>query len=256
MLSSRKALSMSAHAATAALLATATPADAQDTASSAKPAPVVVIVRIAKPWYAPKPLVVKSMRDTIPTYARLPGLAFKAYSLEQGSGDYGGLYYWRDRSIAQAWFSTAWYDRVRKERGTKPNVRFFEAPLSLDNSPGGTPANNESASVGTLVEIPIPAGVSREQILAEFAAAAPTYQKVPGLMRKHFTIGDAGTFGGVYLWKDDASAHAWFNYAWHERVRKTYGAQARLEWFDTPILLPGQRPDNVVAASVLITAAP
>ena len=116
--------------------------------------------------------------------------------------------------------------------------------------------NADSPSVATLVEIPIPAAVSREQVEAEFKAAVPVYRRVPGLLRKHFTVSETGTFGGVYLWKDEASAKAWFNEAWHERVRKTYGQDARIEWFDTPILLPTQNAANRLPADTLVTATP
>jgi len=242
-------------AASAALLAATAPAGAQtapDTSASSA-TPVVAIVRVPKPWYAPRAVVVGKMRDTMPEYAQLPGLAFKAFSFERESADYGGVYYWRDRASAQAWFNQAWVDRVRKERGSEPQVRFFDAPVSIDNVPGGTPANADSRSVVTLVEIPVPAGMTRERLTAGFTAAVPTYQKVPGLLRKHFTTGN-GSFGGLYVWKDEAHAKAWFNTAWHDRVRQTYGHDGKIEWFDTPILLPTQSAGNQVSA--LIVAAP
>jgi heme-degrading monooxygenase HmoA len=249
---------ISAAAASVALLAAATGANGQGSAENdaGKATPVVAIVRVPKPWFAPKMLVVSKMRDTTAEYARLPGLAFKAFSLERESADYGGLYYWRDRASAQAWFNQAWFERVRKERGHDANVRFYDAPVSIDNSPGGTPASLDSATVATLVEIAIPAGISRERLAAEFKAAVPVYQAVPGLLRKHFTVSDAGTFGGVYVWKDEAHAKAWFNQAWHDRVRKTYGQDAKIEWFDTPILLPTQNSDNTLSPTALVVAAP
>jgi len=219
-------------------------------------APVVVIVRIPKPWYAPRPLLVQAMRDTIPQYGDLSGLAFKAYAIEHDSKDFGGIYYWRDGASARAWFTPAWVERVRKERGSEPRVRFFDAPLSLDNVPGGTPASSDSASVATLVEIAIPAGLPRERILAGFAAAVPSYRATPGLLRKHFTLGERETFGGVYLWRDEASARAWFDAGWHERVRQAYGAEARVEWFDTPILLPSRNAHNSVSPSQLLLTLP
>ena len=37
--------------------------------------PVVAVVEVATPWYAPAFLVRSKMRDTIPLYAALPGLA-------------------------------------------------------------------------------------------------------------------------------------------------------------------------------------
>jgi hypothetical protein len=68
----------------AAILAATLPAHADEPAT-----PVVVIVRVPKPWYAPRSVVAGKMRDTLPQYARLPGLLFKAFSFERDSGDYG-----------------------------------------------------------------------------------------------------------------------------------------------------------------------
>lgn len=217
--------------------------------------PVIVIVKVPKPWYAPKGVVTSKMRDTIPEYSRLNGLAFKAFSFERQSGDFGGVYFWRDAASAQAWFNPAWFARVKKERNADAQIRFLEAPLSIDNTPGGTAINPDSTAVVTVVDITTPAGVTGERLNAEFAAAVPVYQKIPGLLRKHFTV-TSGSFGGVYLWKDEASAKAWFNTAWHERVRKTYGQDAKIEWFDTPILLPTQNAANTVRAGAMVVAAP
>ena len=245
---------------TAALLGAMASTAIAQTAPPAEPVPVIAIVKVAKPWYAPKVLVVSKMRDTIPQYARLSGLSFKAFSFEQSTGAYGGIYFWQNAGSAQSWFSPAWHARVKQERGSDANVRFLEAPVSIDNTPSGTPAHTDSSAVATVVQIGVPAGVSRERLVAEFLAAVPTYQKVPGLLRKHFTLSapDAatGTFGGVYLWKDAASAQAWFNEAWHQRVKKTYGQDAVMEWFDTPILLPTQDAANAPLPSTFRIATP
>ena len=239
-----------------AILAGAADATAQDsrTEPDAQAAPVVVIVRVPKPWYAPQSVVVGKMRDTIPQYERLPGLVFKAYAFERESNDFGGLYFWRDRASAQAWFSSAWFERVRRERGVDAQVRTFDAPVTIDTTVGGTPFDTDSQAVATLVEIAVPAGIGRDRLVAEFQAAVPTYQKVPGLLRKHFTIAANGDFGGVYLWKDESSARAWFNEAWHGRVKKAYGQDARIEWFDTPILVPTQDASTLAAAQSLVVA--
>jgi heme-degrading monooxygenase HmoA len=217
-------------------------ADAADAPAADANMPVVAVVKVAKPWYAPKSLVVGKMRETIPQYADLPGLAFKAFSIAQPGKEYGGLYFWKDRASAQAWFAPAWFERVRKERGVEADVRTFDAPVSLDNAPSAVVS--EGDGVATLVTIATPAGVTRERIVAEFRAAVPAHQKVDGLMRKHFIISGDGRFGGLYLWRDEAAAQRWFNDAWLQRVRRTYGSEARIEWFDTPILLPSQRAGN------------
>jgi heme-degrading monooxygenase HmoA len=216
--------------------------------------PTVVVVRVAKPWYAPKALVTSKMRDTIEQYASAPGLNFKAFSFERATGDYGGIYLWKDQSSAQSWFNKEWFERVKRERGSDAFVRMFSAPIAIDNTPGGTPANPDSATVGTLVEVPLPAGIPMEKVIAGFKEAVPTYQKVPGLLRKYFITSDKGTFGGVYLWKDEASANVWFNQAWKERIEKTYGQPAKLEWFDTPILTPSKDLKSALSPSVFVQA--
>jgi heme-degrading monooxygenase HmoA len=254
---------------------------AASTSSLAQTAsPVVAVVRVPTPWYAPQALVVSKMRDTMAQYAQLPGLAFKAFSIERTSKDFGGLYYWRDTASAQAWFNAAWFERVKKERGVEGRVTFYDAPLSIDNTPGGVLADTKnrvpaidrmtplsqspsahaadsagSDGVATLVLIRTPSGVDGERLNKEFQAAVPTYRAIPGLLRKHFLIGDNGAvFGGLYLWKDEASAKAWLDDAWHERVRKTYGQSAAIDWFDTPILLPTRDAANLPAASAMMVA--
>jgi heme-degrading monooxygenase HmoA len=219
------------------------------------PSPAVAIVRVPTPWYAPRALVVAKMRDTIPQYAQLPGLAFKAFSIERASKEFGGLYYWRDAAAAQAWFDSAWFERVKKERGVDGRVTLYDAPLSVDNTAGGLKGADPTQGVATLVLMRTPAGVSRDQIVAGFHKAGPEHRAIPGLLRKHFLIGDNGAaFGGLYLWQDEASAKAWFNTAWHERVRKAYGQDAAIDWFDTPILLPTRDAANLPAPSAMIVA--
>ena len=61
--------------------------------------------------------------------------------------------------------------------------------------------------VATLVVVKTPPGVTRAHIEGGFKASVPTYQKIPGLIRKYYTLDDTG-FGGVYLWKDRAAAEA------------------------------------------------
>lgn len=234
---------------TAGLALSAVPSVAQTST------PVVVIVRVAKPWYAPRALVASRMRDTQPEYAALPGLLFKAYSFEQASGDFGGVYLWQDAASARDWFNAAWHERVLRERGVTAQVTVLDAPLTLDNVPGGTPADAHASAVATWVDLPRPATWTDEALDAAFRAAVPEHQRVPGLLRKSF-VRTAGGFGGVYLWRDEAAARAWFNADWHARVKQRTATEARITWFDTPILLPTRRADNAAPASTMIVAAP
>jgi hypothetical protein len=93
--------------------------------------------------------------------------------------------------------------------------------------------------VATLVVIKIPEGVTREKLDAAFTASVPTYQKIPGLIRKYYTVNGDG-FGGIYLWKDRAAAEAWFTAAWAQQCKQRNGTDCQLTWFDTPLQIEGQ----------------
>ncbi len=94
-----------------------------------------------------------------------------------------------------------------------------------------------------MVTVPTPAALTRAQVEDGIRKAVPDYRKVPGLVRKYFTIGQ-GDFGGIYLFTDKATAEAWFGEAWKARVVKTYGVPATVTYFDVPVAL-----DNAVLPS-------
>lgn len=98
-----------------------------------------------------------------------------------------------------------------------------------------------STQVVTVVTVPVPPGVDEARLAAGMRASVDQYRQVPGLVRKYFTIGE-GNFGGVYLWKDRASAEAWFNAAWHERVIKTYGRDGTIVTYSVPVAVEGAQP--------------
>lgn len=212
---------------------------------------VAAVVTVPRPWYAPRALVASRMRDTVPQYESIPGLAFKAYSFARADGQFGGVYLWKDLASARAFYGPAWFERVRTERGVEGLVRLFEVPVAIDNTAGGTPRDLDAGAVATVVTIPVPLGVGRERLVREFEASIPTYRPVPGLLRKHYVLTDDARFGGIYLWKDDASARQWFSDAWKGRVRATYGSDATIEWFDVPILLPSRLAGNAPAIAGL-----
>lgn len=88
--------------------------------------------------------------------------------------------------------------------------------------------------VATVVTVKTPPGVTRPMIETGFRQAVPTYQKIPGLIRKYFTVNEE-SFGGMYLWKSRAAAEAWFNDQWRARARATYGSDPTVTYFDAPL---------------------
>lgn len=94
--------------------------------------------------------------------------------------------------------------------------------------------------VAVLVAVPIPAGMPKERLAGLFRAAVPEYARVPGLVRKYFTIGDDGRAGGIYLWASREAAEAWYNDAWKAGVQARWGAPASVSYFAVPATVDGQ----------------
>jgi hypothetical protein len=75
--------------------------------------------------------VIGKMRDTVPQYEALPGLAFKAFALTQADGQFGGISLWQDPASAQARLGAAWQERVQKAHGAPAHIEWFDAPILL-----------------------------------------------------------------------------------------------------------------------------
>jgi hypothetical protein len=193
--------------------------------------PVAVIVKVPKPWYAPRFLVVGKMRDAIPEYEALPGLAFKAFSFAQADGHYGGIYLWKDLASAQSWFTPAWFARVEKERGARAEVRCFDVRAALDNTPGGTPKDVGSASVATVSATSRPEGAVAPLLAQALQTELAASRQTTGLLRRYVFVTAAGSLGRISLWRDAEAARA-------------SSPEGDVESFDTPILLPSRLPDQ------------
>lgn len=76
----------------------------------------------------------KSLRQLLekagPAYTNIPGLLRKYFLFREGVG--GGVYEWATDAQAKAFYSTEWYDRMRKQAGAEPEVQFFYAPAIAD----------------------------------------------------------------------------------------------------------------------------
>lgn len=104
------------------------------------------------------------------------------------------------------------------------------------SNPASAQAVSSSKLVATIVIARIPAGTPRDKLAEGFAASVPTYQKIPGLIRKFYTV-NADSYGGMYLWADRASAEAWFTPEFVARVKARTGAEPQIIYFDSPIQL-------------------
>ncbi|MDZ4076001.1 MAG: YdhR family protein [Hylemonella sp.] len=87
----------------------------------------------------------------------------------------------------------------------------------------------------------LPKPITRDEARKIFLSTAPTYQGVPGLVRKVYILSqDGGTVGGLYLWNSRAEADAMYTESWRAFVREKYNTEPSVTYFDSPVVV-----DNV-----------
>ncbi len=81
-------------------------------------------------------------------------------------------------------------------------------------------------------------GMTREEVVANFRRSAPGWRANPDLIRKTYLY-DAETrrAGGVYLWRSMEAARRARGAAWLDRVRRTYGNEPVVQYFETPLVV-------------------
>jgi hypothetical protein len=71
----------------------------------------------------------------------------------------------------------------------------------------------------------LPKRWTAEEASAVFQSTAPKYLRMPGLVRKHYCLTEAGDcVRAVYLWRSRADAEACYTAEWKAMVAARYGA--------------------------------
>ena len=70
--------------------------------------------------------------------------------------------------------------------------------------------------------------------------SAPTYTALgaKGLLKKYYLNGEAG--GGVYLWKSEAAARAWYTPEWETRMAAAFGAKPTVTYYDNHVVVDNE----------------
>jgi hypothetical protein len=160
---------------------------------------VVTVSRIPPPWYAARFLIVRGFRRAVPEYQAVPGLERKHFTIA-ADGRFGGIYRWRDRASAKAWFGPKWHEGVRRRWGADGDLRFIDAVRTLD---GPAPPVEEGSMVGAIAP-----------------GSLEAYRGASGLR-----MATEGQGQVVSLWRSRADAEGFF------------AGQGDVEWFDAPIAL-------------------
>jgi hypothetical protein len=93
-----------------------------------------------------------------------------------------------------------------------------------------------------IVRFPLSPSMSAADVKASFEASAPSYQNLPGLMRKHYLRAEDGSVGGgVYLWESRAAAEAVYDDAWRLRLTERFGTAPTVEYYESPVTVDPDR---------------
>jgi hypothetical protein len=100
-----------------------------------------------------------------------------------------------------------------------------------------------------IVRFGLPKPMSFDEAGDSFEKGAPAYQSAPGLLRKHYLLGEHGDVaGGVYFWNSRDDADAFYSPAWSQRLAERFGSPPTVEFFSSPLSVePGgvSRPTTV-----------
>jgi hypothetical protein len=96
---------------------------------------VVTVVSFAVAGPPPSTAALRELLErTAPRYRAVPGLLRKLYVGADGIG--GGVYEWRSRADAEAWFDARWHAQMRAAYGVEPQVEWFDVACVVDNVRG------------------------------------------------------------------------------------------------------------------------
>ncbi len=166
----------------------------------------VTITKVKRPWYAFRGAVIKKFIQSMPEYAAIPGLLFKAYAFTAHAPYFGGVYLWEDKVRAQNWFNPDWFTRVMKTY-KKPGIVLYYKVNGVQTL---QTLNKTQGNYYTSVSI----------------GNHTMSNNTQGLLRIYQIENEAGESGYICLWATEKAAKTYF---------KT--AQVQPEYFDTPVLL-------------------
>ncbi|MBX3554116.1 MAG: hypothetical protein KIT85_13425 [Pseudolabrys sp.] len=80
--------------------------------------------------------ILEGARGTIPKWSANPKLVRKHFLLSEDAQTCAGLYIWPSRADAEHAHNALWQDEVERRTGSRPEFRYFELQMLLDNEAG------------------------------------------------------------------------------------------------------------------------
>lgn len=95
---------------------------------------IIVVVQI--PVKRTREEAIAMQSQSAPTFRALAdkGLLRKDYINGEAGG--GGVYYWKSREAAEAWYTPALLQKMREKFGVEPVISYYETYVQVDNVKG------------------------------------------------------------------------------------------------------------------------
>jgi hypothetical protein len=91
--------------------------------------------------------------------------------------------------------------------------------------------------ITAIVLYDLPPSIGLAECRAHFSKIAPDFLPLDGFVRKQFICSSDGrTAGGVYMWKDRATAERFYSGPWRAGIIERYGNAPRIQYFETVAL--------------------
>ena len=91
--------------------------------------------------------------------------------------------------------------------------------------------------ITAIVLYDLPPAIGLDECRRHFSEIAPDFLKIPGFLRKQFICARSGRVaGGAYLWETQQDAERFYSGEWLTGIRKRYGAEPRISYFETVAL--------------------
>lgn len=94
----------------------------------------IAIVRMDTPAFGHDKVVTVSLSSTEKFAAMKQNGLLMKYYLSRESGGSGGVYVWRSKKDADAWYTPEWSSRLEETYGAKPSVIFYDSFVQVDNT--------------------------------------------------------------------------------------------------------------------------
>lgn len=91
------------------------------------------------------------------------------------------------------------------------------------------------------VRYKLPPHIDSAACRAHFHTIAPGFQRVEGLISKHFIWSESGWAGGVYHWETLAAAKTFYSGAWLDGIIERYGMRPEIEFYEVFALTDNAR---------------